>query len=112
MREYRIGETQYKTRLTADDFNRYPITDALVAAFRTYLTTKPPFNVNDAQFNGKLDYIRSQLRRELISAAYGADAGDQVYLADDVQFRKAVDSLDQARALADNARRARADRQP
>jgi carboxyl-terminal processing protease len=112
MREYRIGEMQYKTRLTADDLNRYPITDALVAAFRAYLATKPPFNVSEAQFNSKLDYIRSQLRRELISAAYGADAGDQVYLADDVQFRKAVDSLDQARALADNARRARADRQP
>jgi carboxyl-terminal processing protease len=112
MREYRIGETQYKTRLTADDLNRYPITDALVAAFHAYLATRPPFNVSEAQFNGKLDYIRSQLRRELISTAYGADAGDQVYLADDVQFRKAVDSLDQARALADNARRARADRQP
>jgi carboxyl-terminal processing protease len=112
MREYRIGETQYKTRLTADDINRYPITEALVAAFRAYLAAKPAFNVSEAQFNGKLDYIRSQLRRELISAAYGADAGDQVYLADDVQFRKAVDSLDQARSLADNARRARADRQP
>ncbi|MEN3335945.1 MAG: carboxyl-terminal processing protease [Blastocatellia bacterium] len=112
MREYRIGETQYKTRLSADDLNRFPITDALVAAFRAYLATKPPFNISEAQFNGKLDYIRSQLRRELISAAYGADAGDQVYLADDVQFRKAVDSLDQARALADNARRARAASQP
>lgn len=112
LREYRIGEMQYKTRLTADDINRYPITEALVAAFRAYLATRPPFNVSEAQFNGKLDYIRSQLRRELISAAYGADAGDQVYLADDVQFRKAVDSLDQARALADNARRARADHQP
>jgi len=112
MREYRIGETQYKTKLTADDINRYPITDALVATFRAYLATKPPFNVSEAQFNSKLDYIRSQLRRELISAAYGADAGDQVYLADDVQFRKALESLDQARALADTARRARADRQP
>jgi carboxyl-terminal processing protease len=112
MREYRIGEMQYKTRLTADDINRYPITEALVAAFRAYLASRPPFNVSEAQFNGKLDYIRSQLRRELISAAYGADAGDQVYLADDVQFRKAVDSLDQARALADNGRRARADHQP
>jgi carboxyl-terminal processing protease len=112
MREYRIGETQYKNRLSADDLNRYPITDALVAAFAAYLATKPQFNVNEAQFNSKLDYIRSQLRRELVSAAYGADAGDQVYLADDVQFRKAMDSLEQARALADNARRARASRQP
>jgi carboxyl-terminal processing protease len=112
LREYHIPETQYKTRLTADDLNRYPITDALVAAFRAYLATKPQFNVSDAQFNSKLDYIRSQLRREIVSTAYGADAGDQVYLADDVQFRKAIESLDQARALADNARRARAARQP
>ena len=84
----------------------------LVAAFRTYLASKPQFNVSDAQFSSKLDYVRSQLRRELMATAFGADAGDQVYLADDVQFRKAVESLDQARALADNAHRARADRQP
>src|SRR5581483_219814 len=112
LREYRITETQSKSRLSADDLNRFPITDALVAAFRAYLATRPPFNVTDAQFANKLDYVRSQLRRELMSTAYGADAGDQVYLADDVQFRKAIESLDQARALSDNARRARADRQP
>jgi hypothetical protein len=46
-----------------------------------------------------------------MSAAYGPEAGDQVYLADDVQFRKAIESLDQARMLADNARRARGDRE-
>lgn len=112
LREYRIAEAQYKTKLSADDLNRYPVNDTLIAAFRTYLASKPPFNVTDAQFTAKLDYVRAQLRRELISTAYGADAGDQVALTDDVQFRKAMDSLDQARALADNARRARAARQP
>ena len=69
LRDYHIAEAQYKTRLTADDFNRYPITDALVAAFRAYLATKPQFNVSDAQVNNKLDYVRSQLRREIISTA-------------------------------------------
>ena len=112
LREYRITETQYKTRLSADDLNRYPVNDALVAAFRAYLAGKPQFNVSDAQFTARLEYVRSQLRRELVSTAYGAEAGDQVSLSDDVQFRKAIDSLDQARALADNARRARAARQP
>ncbi|HKP85754.1 MAG TPA: S41 family peptidase [Blastocatellia bacterium] len=111
MREYRIGETQYKAKLTAEDINRYPITDELVAAFRSHISAKPAFNVTENQFNSQLDYIRTQLRREIISAAYGPEAGDQVYLSDDVQFRKAVESLDQARMLADNARRARADRQ-
>jgi hypothetical protein len=51
------------------------------------------------------------MRREIITAAYGPEAGDQVYLSDDVQFRKAVDSLDRARVLAENARRAHGDRQ-
>jgi carboxyl-terminal processing protease len=112
LRDYRIAETQYKTKLTPEDINRYPVNDALVAAFRAYLVTKPQFNVSDAQFNDKLEYVRSQLRRELITTAYGESAGEQVALADDVQFRKALDSLDQARVLADNARRARAARQP
>jgi carboxyl-terminal processing protease len=110
-REYRISETQSKTRLSTEDINRYPITDELIATLRAHLALKPAFNVSDNQFNAQLEYIRSQLRREIISAAYGPEAGDQVYLSDDIQFRKAVESLDQARMLADNARRARADHQ-
>ena len=51
------------------------------------------------------------MRRELITAAYGPEAGEQAYLPDDAQFRKAIESLDQARMLADNASRARGDRQ-
>jgi carboxyl-terminal processing protease len=111
MHEYRIGETQYKTKLSPEDINRYPITDELIAAFRSYIATRPQFNVPDNQFNSQLEYTRSQMRREIINAAYGPDAGDQVYLPDDIQFRKAIESLDQARMLADNARRARDERQ-
>ena len=51
------------------------------------------------------------MRREIITAAYGPEAGEQVYLAEDIQLRKAIESLDEARMMADNARRARADRQ-
>lgn len=111
LRQYRIIETQNKARLSSEDINRYPITDDLIAAFRSHIALKPAFNVTDAQFNSQLEYIRSQVRREIVSAAYGPEAGDQVYLSDDIQFRKSVESLDQARMLADNARRARADRQ-
>ena len=111
-REYKVSETQIKARLSADDVNRYPINDSLVAAFRAYLATLPNLNVTDAQFAKKSEYVRSQLRREMISTAYGPDAGDQVYLADDIQFRKAIAKLDQARALAENARRARAEVRP
>jgi len=111
LREYRILETQYKAKPSVEEINRYPITDQLVAAFRQYLAGKPQFNIPEEHFTSNLIYIRAQLRREIMTAAYGPEAGEQVYLNDDVQFHKAVESLDQARLLADNARRARGDRQ-
>jgi carboxyl-terminal processing protease len=110
LREYRIAECQYKTRVSPEEINRYPITDDLLAAFRQYISNKPQFNASEERINENLNYIRAQMRRELITAAYGPEAGDQVYLTDDVQFRKASESLDRARMLADNARRARGDR--
>lgn len=111
LREYRITECLYKTKVSPEDINRYPITDDLLAAFRQYISNKPQFNASEERINANLNYIRAQMRRELITAAYGPEAGDQVYLSDDVQFRKAFESLDRARVLADNARRARGDRQ-
>lgn len=109
-REYRIMECQYKTKLSAEDINHYPITDDLLAAFRQYISNKPQFNMSEERLNANLNYLRAQMRREIITAAYGPEAGDQAYLSDDVQFRKAFESLDRARVLADNARRARGDR--
>lgn len=111
LREYRIAECQYKTRISPEEINRYPITDELLAAFRQYISNKPQFNVTEERIAANVNYIRTQMRREIITAAYGPEAGDQVYLADDVQFRKAFESLDRARVLAENASRARSDRQ-
>jgi carboxyl-terminal processing protease len=111
LREYKVAECQYKSRISAEEINRYPITDELVAAFRQYISTRPQFNVSDERISSNLAYIHTQLRREIVTAAYGPEAGDQVYLSEDPQFRKALESLDRARVLADNAQRARGDRQ-
>ncbi|PYT08377.1 MAG: hypothetical protein DMF60_04860, partial [Acidobacteria bacterium] len=89
LREYRIAECQYKNKVSAEDINRYPVTDDLLAAFRQYISNKPQFNATEERINENLNYIRAQMRRELMTAAYGPEAGDQVYLSDDVQFRKA-----------------------
>jgi len=111
LRAYRIAECQYKTKVSPEDINHYPVTDELLAAFRQYISNKPQFNVSEDRINANLSYIRAQMRREIITAAYGPEAGDQVYLSDDVQFRKAFESLDRARVLAENATRARGERQ-
>ena len=111
LRAYRIAECQYKTKITPEDIGRYPVTDELLAAYRQYISNKPQFNVSEERLNASVNYIRSQMRREIITAAYGPEAGDQVYLADDTQFRKAIESLDRARVLAENASRNRGSRQ-
>ena len=111
LRAYRIAECQYKTKISPEDISHYPVTDELLTAFRQYISDKPEFNVSEERITANLSYIRAQMRREIITAAYGPEAGDQVYLSDDVQFRKALESLDRARALAENATRARGERQ-
>lgn len=111
LRAYKVAECQYKTKLTPEDLNHYPVTDELLAAFRQHIANRPQFNVAEERIEANLTYIRAQMRREITTAAYGPEAGDQVYLTDDVQFKKALESLDRARVLAENATRARAERQ-
>ena len=108
LREYRVTETQYKTQLSLDDVERYPVNEKVIAAFRQHISTRPQFNVTDEQFSTNMSNVRTWLRREIMTAAFGPEAGQQVYLSDDVQVRKAIESLPEARMLADNARRARA----
>jgi carboxyl-terminal processing protease len=111
LREYRVVETQYKEKVTQEDVDRFPVNDKVLAAFRQHISAKPELTVSDEQFSSNLSYIKGQLRREIITAAYGAEGGEQTYLSDDIQLRKAIESLDQARMLAENARRARNERQ-
>jgi carboxyl-terminal processing protease len=111
LRQYRVSDTQHKSKLSDEETARYPINEEVLAAFRQHIASRPQFNVTDEQFNANLSYIINQMRREIITAAYGPEAGEQVYLGEDIQLRKAIESLDEARMMADNARRMRADRQ-
>lgn len=110
LREYRVSETQYRTQVSDEDINRYPIDERVLAAFRQYLISRPQFNISDEQFNAHRSYITLILRREIIYAAYGPEAGDQVYLAEDPQLKKAIELLPEARTLAENARKLAAQR--
>jgi carboxyl-terminal processing protease len=109
LREYWIPETHYvRSRISPDDVDRYPVNDKVIAAFRQHISTRPHFRVTDEQFSTNLPIIRTWLKREIITAAFGPEAGEQVYLADDLQMRKAIESLPEAqRLLADSTRRAR-----
>jgi carboxyl-terminal processing protease len=110
LREYKINETQHKSKLTQEDLNHYPVDEKVLAAFRQYIAVKSQFNLTDEQFNANKNYVILQLRREIMSAAYGPEAGDQVNLAEDVQLLKALEKLPEAKLMADNVRRAALDK--
>ena len=104
--EYRVAATQHKNVVTTEDINAYPVTDKLVAAFRAYIADRPQFSVTEAAFTANLDYIKSRLRSELVTAAYGSEAGEEVFLYEDIQVKKALDVLPEAKQLAENSLRA------
>jgi carboxyl-terminal processing protease len=105
LREYHVTSTQYKTEISQDDINRYPVNDKVVAAFREFVAENRQFNVPEERLNSNLDYSKALIRREIIIAAYGAEAGEEAFLSDDPQLRRALEVLPEARQLAENSRR-------
>lgn len=106
LREYRVSESQNRKKLTPDMMNRYPVTDELIATFRQYLTTQKEFNVSDEKFASHTNYIRALMRREILTAAYSPEIGEQAYISEDVQLQRAIKSFNEAQNLIETARRA------
>jgi len=104
LRDYHIFSTQYKSEITQDDMSRYPVNDKVIGAFRTFIAENRQFNLPDDRLNSNLDYARTLIRREIMTAAYGAEAGEETFLSDDPQLRRALDVLPEARQLAENSR--------
>jgi carboxyl-terminal processing protease len=106
------GFDSYKvTRLT--DYNRkiqptdYPVTDALYKAFKEFIASKPEWKAFVPQLDRQRSFIEVQLRFDLITAAFGRTAADQVLILDDPQVAKAIEVMPRARELAMTALRAR-----
>ncbi|MCS6884099.1 MAG: S41 family peptidase [Acidobacteriota bacterium] len=101
---FKITKTVFNHKLRDDEFQ---ITDKLLAAFRAHISLNERFKLTDAQFNENLAYIKQRLREEIVTAAYGTEVAQQVFLASDPQTLRAIEELPRARLLAENARAAR-----
>ncbi|HND20141.1 MAG TPA: hypothetical protein PLB18_12255, partial [Acidobacteriota bacterium] len=51
------------------------------------------------------DYVRQQLRREVVTAAYGSEVADEIVIAADTQMVRAIEELPNARLLAEKSRK-------
>ena len=94
------------------DFNHelqpgdFPVTEAVVKAFRDFLTNDPAFKGLAPLIDHNRSFVELQLRFNIVTAAYGRTMADRVLITtDDQQVAKAVDVLPRARDLAMSATR-------
>ncbi|MDI1242124.1 MAG: S41 family peptidase [bacterium] len=84
----------------------FPVTDQLYAALKQYGASK--YKVPASHFDKERRFVERTLRSELITAAYGSTASLQVFNEYDTQLSKAIDLLPQAKQLAIEGQRAKA----
>jgi carboxyl-terminal processing protease len=101
LENYRVEKMETNRAPRATDF---PITDRLVEAFRGYLQRDPTLGLQPAQIEGELDYVRLRLRDEIITAAFGGDAGGRILIESDPQTLRALEAFPDAKRLAESAR--------
>src|SRR5204863_1622017 len=92
------------------EYNRTPkttdcqITDRVLEAFRNYLRKDQARHLQVASVDADLDFVKLRLREEIITAAFGADAGERVLLESDPQALRAISVLPDARRLVESVR--------
>lgn len=84
----------------------YPITEQLYSALKQYASSK--YGVSGAQFDKERKFAERMLRSELVTAAYGTTSSLQVFNEYDTQLSKAIDLLPQAKQLALESAKAKA----
>lgn len=95
---YRITQPRNSYKLTGAE---YPVSERLMNAFREYVAGRKNFEVSDAMISANAGYIQNRIRDEMVTAAYGTETGQQFALAHDQQALKAIESLPQAKLLAE-----------
>jgi carboxyl-terminal processing protease len=83
--------------------------DAVMKKFTTYLDDQK-VKYTEADITDNLPWIKREIKKELFISVFGLTEGYKVDLEDDAQLQKAIESLPQARALYENARKVIAQR--
>ena len=100
LESYRVDKVDYVHAPKATD---YPLTDRLLEAFRNYVR-KDQSRMQIPQIDADLDFVKLRLRYEMVTAAFGGDAGQRVLLESDPQALRAINVLPDAKRLAESVR--------
>ena len=100
LESYRVDKVDYAHSPKPTD---YAITDRVLDAFRNYVRKEQP-RLQIAQVDADLDFVKLRLHEELVTAAFGAEAGQRVLLESDPQALRAISVLPDAKRLAESVR--------
>ncbi len=93
----------FERDITAKDF---PVTDVLYQSFKVFAVEK--YKYTPAQIDKEREFVERILRSELVSAAYGSQTSLQVSNEYDNQLLKAIELMPQAKQLALEGAKAKA----
>lgn len=81
--------------------NAFPISDALVDAFRNQAVSVKENGLTADVINANIDYVKLRLRMEIATAHYSNEAGVQVLLEADPQILKAIEVMPDAKRMVE-----------
>jgi carboxyl-terminal processing protease len=91
--------------------NEYQINDKVLAAFKSFVREHKEYKLEDTRVDKEADFIKRQIRYEMVTAAYGVETAYQVLLDMDVQMQRAITEIPKARIMAEDLRRLRSSRE-
>lgn len=104
--EFRIDHpAEHGHRLTAGE---YQVGDKVLTAFKAFLRERKDLKADEAQVDKDADWLKRQIRFEVVTAAYGQEVARGALAAGDVQLQRAIEEIPSARALVEDIRRMRA----
>jgi len=78
--------------------------DAAVEEYKDFLAQEK-IQVSDENFKASLDFIKTQIRVQLVQAIYGKNEGDKIYIESDPLVQDATKSMGEAAQLLANAKK-------
>jgi carboxyl-terminal processing protease len=101
LESYELGKQKAGHTLQNSDFE---VNDKVIAAFREFVAKDQKSGLLPEHIDKQMDFVRSHLREEFVTAAYSTELGQQVLLETDPQLLKAAEALPDAKKLAENIR--------
>jgi carboxyl-terminal processing protease len=107
------GFSEYKLEKIVDHQHRlapteFVVSDKMLAAFKTFIHERKDLKADESRIEKDAEFIKRQIRYELVVASYGSETAFQVLLDIDNQVQRGIAEMPKAKVMAEDIRRLRA----